>query len=784
MPHILLALLCSLLLVACQPKSGSALGALRIGEESVSQAELDAAIGSLPEFRQQAIATEEGRRAYLRDVVELRLVAQAARARYGRPNSMLAQNLAEMESGEFNHYVQSRWVGRDIGLSQDTLEAWFRAHLADLRKDSTQAFSDLRGKVAEQLLLEGAPLDSFHSANRTRWIEPARAELSVIHCSTRDRAEKAFAALQSGAAFAVVAQQYSEHHTASGGGYYGWIREGEQHELVLGTPGLAESLYGPGRILPSRHTPVMASGPGFVVVQMEQWEPARGTQFAEVRQSVERSYLDELRQKAYLRQNDLLRVRYGIVDRELPAPDVAGWFAQHPERYRTLPRAVLLVLTSKDSTSLAEVLSRGGREAFVAAGAYPVSAKLGASLPGIGMLSALQQQLRKADPRQLGALPALVSGPGGQWHAFWVDSLIPPQPKPLDRVRRAIEVELDQPLSLPYSDTVTMVTSFGKPLVKVGDLRTMLTKIDPRQIESASRSELVALLTSWKLWRTFGEALQWDKEPEWLALRGQFLAESWTSTYRDSLVATGWGVSADTLARLAVAHPGVVAIAGPDRKSEDLAVWYLTPGLELRLEALRMGKGAPFSLEVEKEFWSGARTRLAEEVRRRQFRALWNQVGAAVADTAVHLPGPQTLQAALALGNSLAQAHRTALAADILGEAVVHFGGEPGADSLIYLAGRVAMDANQPERAVQAFERYTLLYPEGAHHDQALFLEGFVLTNGLKRDSAAVAVFEELLRAHPKSEFADDATFLLEDIRCGGCKTNQLMQGLGAPAAE
>ncbi len=79
-------------------------------------------------------------------------------------------------------------------------------------------------------------------------------------------------------------------------------------------------------------------------------------------------------------------------------------------------------------------------------------------------------------------------------------------------------------------------------------------------------------------------------------------------------------------------------------------------------------------------------------------------------------------------------------------------------------AGEVAMGAGAFTKALELYDLLLDRHSGAPQAEQALFLKAFCLDEGLKDFEAAGVAYAAFLKKYPKSEFADDAQTLLENL--------------------
>jgi tetratricopeptide (TPR) repeat protein len=81
---------------------------------------------------------------------------------------------------------------------------------------------------------------------------------------------------------------------------------------------------------------------------------------------------------------------------------------------------------------------------------------------------------------------------------------------------------------------------------------------------------------------------------------------------------------------------------------------------------------------------------------------------------------------------------------------------------------RIHLEQGRYQQALAEYRRVAYLYPDNPDDYKALFMEGFILAEHIKRDSAAVRALERMLEKHPDSELAKQADWMIRNIRSGG----------------
>jgi len=78
-----------------------------------------------------------------------------------------------------------------------------------------------------------------------------------------------------------------------------------------------------------------------------------------------------------------------------------------------------------------------------------------------------------------------------------------------------------------------------------------------------------------------------------------------------------------------------------------------------------------------------------------------------------------------------------------------------------------ARNARTPLTSFNAYRAFTILYPDHPDAHKALFMMGFIQSEELNDYGKARALFEEYIEKYPRGSFADDASWMLENLKTG-----------------
>ncbi len=92
------------------------------------------------------------------------------------------------------------------------------------------------------------------------------------------------------------------------------------------------------------------------------------------------------------------------------------------------------------------------------------------------------------------------------------------------------------------------------------------------------------------------------------------------------------------------------------------------------------------------------------------------------------------------------------------------FDGTPEAVELLHKAAETARTLNTIHKAIELYDWILTRYPDNARASQALFLKAFTYDSNLGDVENAKLYYTEFLKKYPEDDFAESATFLLENL--------------------
>jgi peptidyl-prolyl cis-trans isomerase C len=259
-----------------------------IGAEKITEADLDALIESEIENRISPWA------AFMTDE-QLKEQKQKMLQQYKAPQAK-------------QQYLQS-WLAQEI-LYRQALEQ----ELSEKPEVKRLLVEQARGVLSQHLMnqqlaakinITETDLQTYYAANKTSYVEPARAKISHILVDEENQAGDLMVPIKGGDDFADLAKQFCKDETTKdkGGVIDAEVTKGTHVPGIGDFPALNAKIF-------ATHAPAVLDEPfktdkGWEIVRVEEKQPERQKSFDEVRQEVMSTLLDQKRkdvQQEYIKQ--------------------------------------------------------------------------------------------------------------------------------------------------------------------------------------------------------------------------------------------------------------------------------------------------------------------------------------------------------------------------------------------------------------------------------------------------------------------------------------------------
>ncbi len=479
--------------------------------------------------------------------------------------------------------------------------------------------------------------------------------------------------------------------------------------------------------------------------------------------------------------NILENEHYKIV--ELPPIDPKAYYEKHKDQYKTVPGYELYDLQGKDSVALAKLLAENADlQAFKLAAVKNTANKLVAAdsgyigvvkqnyaIPyGIGMMNELDPVL---EGKSAGFITPVLRSQDGNFHRFYLASVVPSVEKPYERVAPAILKSIENKELLDVDSSVVLITKDGNPVFTEADLIKFNNDFVKRPLTKRSHDWTVKMLAEHYAFADAARRLKLDHDWEFRAILRSARLEFLSERYLDSVVVK---VSEDS-AR--VWFDKNLAADNPMTKFDDVKYRMMVMASFPQVLTLRdyyMGYAVMYRGQDYKkvmlnlfdrrygEYRSAVKDRIAAEA--------YNNARIHLYDPSIPEYKPTTYaQALLSRADSLYKAGNKDDAYLEYRTLLFTYG---DVDSLackaLYEMADIRNDQGQYAEADAEYYAFYKIFPKSPNAEKAMFSRGFILNENLGKDSLALEVLGEFVNAYPNSEFKESANWLMDNIRSGG----------------
>jgi hypothetical protein len=514
----------------------------------------------------------------------------------------------------------------------------------------------------------------------------------------------------------------------------------------------------------------------------------------ELRRKLAEYYLLERKQTRSENSAAELKAKYKVrlvhVYRPPADTEIAGYYARNKDSYQSPDAFELYHIESSSPKALekkvAGVKNLEGFQALamrVSENAWtkPLGGRLGAvkrdfCLPyGIGMMPSLFPALDAAQPGR-------ISGPWknpetGKWHYFWLAAKIPRAVKPLDRVKILVEQDIlaNRIAEIRPDDTLAVIP--GRRAILAKDAAVLRDELPEQMQDRYTRDALAELSIEREVTVAEAEAVGLFEDDRLKAMRLDNELNFWSRFYEDSLLSPNWNQDTAVLAerfarkRSVFTHDSEATDWRPFGR--DLAAYPLLTPRELETEYhvnaeryLRGDSLPPFA-EAEPEVFQSLKGEAYRRLDAQVVSALKARFGVRV-DPSLEEPSYEPVEKFLKQAEAWHRDRMPEKALALYGKLREKFPDRPALQSSVGFAmAQIQLEQGRYQQSLAEYRRVAYLYPDNPADYKALFMEGFILSEYIKRDSAAVRAFERMLEKHPDSELAKQADWMIRNIRSG-----------------
>jgi TolA-binding protein len=767
--------------------------------ERLTADQFDLLLNTLPPDRKKEIlADPEAKRKQFETMLRQRLFTLAAQdLGYGK-NEDLNRRLKLVDQRIVTQVYYQAFMGEQLGYTRKELESYFQQHGSSFMGDSGKPlpFETVRTRVADSLAVSKANLESLYTANKQKYVQRAYCEVALVEVKDKKTAEAVFAQLTSGLAFAEAVAKHSIHQNKSNGGKAGRIYPGEAL-WELGQNINGDSLFfGEGTKLgQGGFSKPFKKDSTWLIVRADSCVPEITPGFAEVKRPVTEEYLAALRTKNNDSALAWLKKKYGVEVKSLrKTPDEAAlkaFYEQNKDSYASAETYGVYHLESAKRDLVAKKLKTvKDLEGFKKLAAQ-VSENAWTK-PDSGRSGKIKRD--HCLPYGIGVLPTLwsafdtlatdkIAGPyqnpeSGKWHWFYLTDKTPRAPKAFERVRALVlkEYQDEAIAQIKPQDTLAV---FGKKVITESDVLFLRQEIPPNMQERYTRQQLVDYLLTWELATAESESNGLTADPKLVAMRLENVDNYWAGIYQDSVLVrtyaqdtsalktafakhrksltkdsteTDWKKYARDLAGLATLtekDKQIEFATYPERYKRDTVAMAFE---DSQFEIFQNLKNTAYA-RAEKALLDNLKTRFKVEI----------------IDASLKEPKIADAQQAYKQAQDLHYDRKLDVALNLYTQLREQFPDNVSLqDSICFGMAQIYIEQERYPLALAEYRRVSYLYPQSQNEYKAQFMVGFIQSEHLKNDSAAVKTFTTMLAKYPKSDLSDDADWMIRNIRSGG----------------
>lgn len=764
-----------------------------VGGVPVYRSDVEFVVSTLP----SSGATQSEREFAIKKILETRQRAEIARRFVGDPGGRIESRMARQKERNLAQLYQFYYLNESIGQSESDLQAYYALHRAKYQNKGLYAntYTSMRKQVAFDrfVTVHQNEIRAHFDSTRSRYGHAAQAKLVLLAASDTAKVADLLARLAKGAIPDSVvalndAPQWRDARALP------VVHEGGSNALSNGFSVLNGYLFGKAALPAGGQSPIMPSQgtdslQRYVALHVLSRVAESMPSYDSVRTRVETDFVEQIRQNMIRSAPDSLRKAYQVNVVKIEPQGLEAYYRSHADEFKTQPAFRVYHVESSDSVKLATALvGVQTLDAFKAKAAELSSntetrarlgdvgvVKDGHCLPfGIGMLPDLFTALQGKPNQTL--TPVLKSADTGLYHVFYLVEAIAPVVKPFDRARRLVEEAMRSGGDIPLDSNAALVRMGDQVVVRELDVMKIREELPDEQRPRFNRERLVDVLTEFAIFARAARDVGLDKSPDYHAWMRLHSDRFYSQLLQDSVISATLGYSNEVLRQEYDRHAGKDSLflgGSFDALRLDIAIWLKTPELAFRRGFVEYSdKMAGFKT------WQDAKHKIFSQIRFQQFSLLQRQVlmeyqrqvPIEVLDTALHLELPVYDKDALLLR---AQAAYDARKLDDAREYWTTLRAIAPADEELQRKvtleiAKIYNDQERFEDSQREYQVYASLWPQSPEAYKALFMQGFILSENLKKDSLALPVFKNLLKRYPKTDLTDDAEWMIRNIESGG----------------
>jgi TolA-binding protein len=808
MRRLLTGLLPCLLLLGCEGKrEDNSRVMAKIQGESFTLDQFELLLNTLPADRKTEILKDsESKRKQFNSMLQQRLFSLAAQDDGFGKNELLKKRLKTVDQRLVTQTFYQVFLGEQGGFPKNELESYFQQHGSSFVGDSgkPKAFETVRQMVADSLIVSKANIDSFYQVNQRKYVQRPYCELSLIEVKSRKTADAVFAEVEKGLDFKAAVAKYSISNSKTSQGRIGRAYPGEAVG-DLGAGIKTDSLFftEATKLAAGKVSKPFKKDSTWILVRSDSCIAETIPPLAKIRHQVAEEYVTLYRGRLNDSALARLKVKYAVKNRDLRKSTdlnaLKAYYEKNKESY-TSPETYEVYHIESSKRDLVEKKLKSVKDlaafkviaAQISENAWTKadSGKAGRikrdhALPyGIGMLPNLWSAY---DTLPAGRLSGPYQNPeAGKWHWFFLVEKFKRELKPFDRAKALVNKDFQDEMVAQIKPQDTLAV-YGNKVLLEADVLFLRTEIPPNMQERYTREQLVDYLLTWDLITTESESLGLTSDPKLVAQRLENVDTYWSGIYQDSVLNKTYGQdsvalkaafakqrkqltkdSADTdwrkyardIAGLATLTPKDFEIeyaTNPERYTHDTTVLTMDAA---QYDIFQNIKGIAYT-RAEKALVDNLKVRYKVEI----------------LDPALLEPKITNAQEAYKQAQTMHYDRKLDQALELYEKLRVQFPDNLALqDSLCFGVAQIYIEQERYQQAMAEYRRVSYLYPKSANEYKAEFMVGFIQSEHLKNDSAAVKTFVAMLKKYPSTDLSDDADWMVRNIRSGG-KLMPVLQG-------
>ncbi len=772
----------------------------RIDGKPFTEKELEERLSLLPEAQLQAVlANPEERRRHFDDLLRARLYALAGEHSKIANHDSLERRLAVIDQRVITQYYFETYINLYGGQTPKELEKYYRADSSKFTGDSGKVlpFSEAVGRVADSLLVERANLDSFYQANRETYLDHAHCNASLIQTASLKDAKTVLDAIQKDISFADAAAKFSTYYNKKIGGNLGRIDKTTGSNDIGSMPLVDSLLFDPAtRLKPGEISRPIPKGSNFIVVRMDSCRDDFLPPLASLRPRIAGDYIQAYKSERSKQAVADLKAKYKV---QLVSPykipteeDIKAYYEQNKDSYQTPETFELydIETSSKDKlmARFKEVKDLNGFKALASKvtenaltksqGGYLGAVKRDFCLPyGVGMLPDLFPQL---DSVKEGKVSQPVQSPDTQkWHFFWLVKKDPAQTKSLDRVHALVKSDLETNRITHIGPNDTLATYGDGRLLREDDVLFLKEELPPQMRDRYTRESLVDFLITWQVVSDEAKSLGLPDDEHLIARRLQNNDAFWGQFYQGAVLSLSYEEDTTLLMKTFQEKKAVfvhdTAQADWHAYVHDIAA-YLTLtqkdfDIEYNTNPERYSHDSTHASLAASVYdvFQNLKPEAYQRLEKKVLEKLKTRFQVRIEDPTLKEPSLEPTAATYKKAQDLHYDRKLEEALALYGKLRETFPDRAGLqDSVGFGMAQIYIEQERYPQALSEYRRISYLYPNSPNNYKAMFMVGFIYSEHMKNDSAAVQAFGKMLAKYPKTDLSDDADWMIRNIRSGG----------------